>query len=73
MTLTADDFPTNATSHVVQTGETFEEIANAHGLTVPDLYQLNAGVLDRAAKARGFGHSEGGRIIFPGTILKLQR
>jgi hypothetical protein len=73
MTLTGEDFPKDVTSHVVQTGETFAEIADTYGLGVADLYQLNAGMLDREAKARGLEHSEGGRIIFPGTILKLQK
>lgn len=73
MTLSQDDFPKNATTHVVQTGEKFTDIAKACGLSTGELYQLNAGVLDRAAHARGFGHSEGGRIVYPGTILKLQK
>ncbi len=73
MTLSADDFPKNATTHIVQVGENFADIAKACGLSIGELYQLNAGVLDRAAYARGFGHSEGGRIVFPGTILKLQK
>jgi hypothetical protein len=73
MTLSEDNFPKGAATHVVQTGEKIADVAEAYGLSTAELYQLNAGVLDRAASARGFGHSEGGRIVYPGTILKLHK
>lgn len=60
-----------ATTHIVQPEETLDSIATQHGLDIETLYSYNAGVLDRAAAARGFAHSEGGRILFTGDVVSL--
>jgi hypothetical protein len=60
------------TSHVVTGDDTLASIGDKYGLDAETLYHYNAGELDRAAAARGFGDSEGGRLLFSGTQISLQ-
>jgi hypothetical protein len=60
------------TIHVVQPDDTLDSIAEQYGLDAQVLYQLNTTTLEGEATCRGLaGGSEGGRILFPGTTLKL--
>lgn len=67
-TAAADTAPT---VHIVAGDETLTSIADKYNISPELLYQYNQGALDRSASARGFSHSEGGRLLFPGELLSL--
>ena len=46
-------------------------IANQYGTDADILYAHNGITLEANARARGFPDSEGGRLIWPGTVLRV--
>jgi hypothetical protein len=57
--------------HTVQTGDTLDSIAAQHGSSATLVYGANSTIIEAKAGARGFPDSEGGRLLFPGTVLKV--
>lgn len=50
---------------------TLEALAKDYDVDRGELLELNLATLDAEATARGLGHSDNGRILFPGTVLVL--
>lgn len=66
-----DDEP-HPTTHLILPEDTLDSIAAKYNMDTSELWQYNGGQLDREAAARGLGHSENGRILFPGHVVDLQ-
>ena len=63
--------PKPSTIHVVQSGETLNEIAAHYGVSEPQLYNTNVGVIESTARAHGMPSSHSGWWIFPGERLAI--
>ena len=59
--------------YVVQPGDTLESIGKTFDSPVSILQAINSVTLEGHAQARGFQDSEGGRLLFPGTELKVPK
>jgi LysM repeat protein len=59
--------------YVVQPGDTLASIGKTFDSPVSILQAINSVTLEGHAQARGFQDSEGGRLLFPGTELKVPK
>lgn len=58
-------------AHTVEADETLSSIAAKYGSSAEVVYGVNKTAIEGGASSRGFPDSEGGRILFPGTVLKV--
>jgi len=56
-------------SYTVRAGDSLAEIAAQHGVSLASLLAQNESLLDQVARSYGYASSQGGRLIFPGTVL----
>lgn len=61
------------THYTVNLGDTLEDIAMTHGVSVDELYRRNCGTLEAAAKAHGLASSNEGTNLFVGTTLNVRK
>lgn len=64
--------PTGLRSYTVQAGDTLSSIGGRLNVNWHTLYQLNMATIEAAARAHGHPDSNGGALIFPGTVLHYQ-
>ena len=55
--------------YTIKTGDTLYKIAAKLGVSESLLYQNNKSVIEDAARKHGHANSNGGNLIFPGTVL----
>jgi hypothetical protein len=67
----ADPTPFVAHTVTAEQEHNLPAIAEQHGVDPALIYAHNAVTLEGNAQARGFRDSEGGRLIWPGTELKV--
>lgn len=63
-----------STTYTIKSGDTLWSIAQKHlgsGTKYSTLYNLNKTIIEETAKKRGYSSSDGGKWIFPGTVIKL--
>ena len=62
---------TMPTDYTIIPGDDLGTIAHTYGLSADDLFRMNSGTLDRAAKIHGHNDSDSGRLLYPGTTIKV--
>ena len=63
--------PEGEGTYTIKEGDTLWNIATSHHMTVNALFEKNREKLDQVAKEHDEASSEGGRWIYPGTVLEL--
>lgn len=63
----------DATTHVVNAGETLHHIAQKYNVSITLLYEANINQIEGSAQARGLSSSSGGQVLPTGTELTIPK